>query len=200
MLQTRGSGYALELPSEALDLDRFERLRREGRAALDAGDPAKASARFEAALELWRGPALAEFAEPFALVEAAHLRERLQVCVEDRIDADLALGRHADLVGELESLVVVEPAARAAARAADGRAVSLRPPSGRLVGLPGLPRHARVELGLEPSARMRELERRILRQDTDLDGAGGDVGRGRSSRWSRSATCRASAATRSPTR
>ena len=129
--------------SEALDLDRFERLRREGRAALDAGDAAKASARFEAALELWRGPALAEFAEPFALVEAAHLRERLQVCVEDRIDADLALGRHADLVGELESLVVVEPAARAPARAADGRAVPLRAPGRRAGRLPRLPRHAR---------------------------------------------------------
>ena len=76
---------------------------------------AQAAARCEEALELWRGPALAEFPEPFALVEAAHLRERQQVCLEDRIDADLALGRHADLVGELEALVSAAPAARAAA-------------------------------------------------------------------------------------
>jgi len=101
-LHTRPPGYALELP---LDLDRFERLRREGRQALEHGDAATASDRFAAALDLWRGPALAEFSEPFALVEAAHLRERLLVCVEDRVDADLQLGRHADLVGELESHV-----------------------------------------------------------------------------------------------
>jgi DNA-binding SARP family transcriptional activator/pimeloyl-ACP methyl ester carboxylesterase len=170
VLHTRPPGYALEVPTEALDLDRFERLRREGRAALDAGDAARASARLEAALELWRGPALAEFAEPFALVEAAHLRERLQVCVEDRIDADLALGRHADLVGELESLVSWNPlrerlraqlmvALYRSGRQADALAVyqAYRETLGS-------------ELGLEPSARMRDLERRILRQDVELDG------------------------------
>lgn len=166
-LHTRPPGYALELP---LDLDRFERLRREGRQALEHGDAATASDRFAAALDLWRGPALAEFSEPFALVEAAHLRERLLVCVEDRVDADLQLGRHADLVGELESHVAANPlrerlraqlmvALYRSGREADALAVY----------------HAyretlNEELGLEPSARMRELERRILRQDAGLDG------------------------------
>ena len=143
MLHTRARATRSQLPDEALDLDRFERLRREGRAALDAGDAATASARFGAALELWRGPALAEFAEPFALVEAAHLRERLQVCVEDRIDADLALGRHADLVGELEALVSWNPLRERLRGAADGRALPLGAPGGRAGRLPRLPRHAR---------------------------------------------------------
>ena len=75
---------------------RFERLQSEGRAALDAGDAQAAADRLREALALWRGPALAEFTEPFATVEAAHLDERRRVCLEDRIDADLALGRHAD--------------------------------------------------------------------------------------------------------
>ncbi|MBE2316932.1 alpha/beta fold hydrolase [Solirubrobacter sp. CPCC 204708] len=171
-LHTRPPGYALELPDEALDLDRFERLRREGRVALEDGDAQTAADRFAQALELWRGPALEEFSEPFAHVEAAHLRERQDVCLEDRIDADLALGRHADLVGELESLVATNPlrerlraqlmvALYRSGRQADALAVY----------------HAYREtlagqLGLEPSPRMRELERRILRQDATLDGRG----------------------------
>lgn len=170
VLHTRPPGYALELPEGALDLDRFERLRREGRQALEVDDAETAADRFAAALDLWRGPALAEFSEPFALVQAAHLKERLQVCLEDRIDADLALGRHADLVGELESLVGFNPlrerlraqlmvALYRSGRQADALAVY----------------HAyretlTEELGLEPSARMRELERRILRQDATLEG------------------------------
>jgi DNA-binding SARP family transcriptional activator/pimeloyl-ACP methyl ester carboxylesterase len=169
-LVTRSPGYALALPPETLDVDLFERLRREGRAALDAGDASTAAARFESALELWRGPALAEFSEPFAVVEAAHLRERQEVCVEDRIDADLALGRHADLVGELESLVSWNPLRE---RLRAQLMVALYR-SGRQADALSVYHQYRddlaSELGLEPSARMRELERRILRQDPGLDG------------------------------
>src|SRR3954453_8068830 len=82
-LQTRQPGYVLEVEPESIDVVRFERLRTEGRAALDAGDPATAASRLRSALALWRGPALAEFSEPFALVEAAHLEERRRVCLED---------------------------------------------------------------------------------------------------------------------
>src|SRR4051812_42530680 len=171
VIQTRPPGYALTLPPGALDVDRFERLRREGRAALDVGDAAKAAARFEQALELWRGPALAEFAEPFAVVEAAHLRERQEVCVEDRIDADLALGRHADLVGELESLVSWNPL-RERLRAQLMVALYRSGRQADALSIYHLYRDALAsELGLEPSSRMRELERRILRQDPGLDGS-----------------------------
>ena len=169
-LHTRAPGYALELPEEALDLARFDRLRREGRKALESGDAETAADRFAQALELWRGPALAEFSEPFALVEAAHLRERQEVTVEDRIDADLALGRHADLVGELESLVAFNPLRE---RLRAQLMVALYR-SGRQADALAVYQTYREtladELGLEPSARMRELERRILRQDETLDG------------------------------
>src|SRR5690348_15016845 len=67
-LQTRQPGYALEIDPEQLDLTRFERLQTEGRKALDDGDPEAAATRLKQALELWRGPALAEFTDPFATV------------------------------------------------------------------------------------------------------------------------------------
>ena len=88
------------------------------------------------ALALWRGPALADLAyESFAQAEIARLEELRLAALEQRIDADLALGRHAELVGELEALVAALPAAGAAARPADARPVPLGPPgrgAGRL--------------------------------------------------------------------
>src|SRR5215204_5882294 len=74
-LQTRPPGYRLEVAPEAVDLLRFERLRKEGRAALADGDAATAAERLAAACTLWRGPALGEFSEPFAPATAAHLDE-----------------------------------------------------------------------------------------------------------------------------
>ena len=110
-------------------------------------------------------------------MEAAHLRERQEVTVEDRIDADLALGRHADLVGELESLVAFNPLRE---RLRAQLMVALYR-SGRQADALAVYQTYREtladELGLEPSARMRELERRILRQDETLEGRG-DVERG----------------------
>jgi DNA-binding SARP family transcriptional activator len=169
MLQTRQPGYVLAVPPEAIDVVRFERLRVEGRAALDAGNAATASARLQSALALWRGPALAEFSEPFAAVEAAHLEERHRVCLEDRIDADLLLGRHADLAGELEALAGREPL-RERLR---GQLMLALYRSGRHADALAPYRDFRAaldtQLGLEPSPRMRELEGRILRQDPGLD-------------------------------
>src|SRR5262245_21017895 len=106
MLCTRPPGYALEIGPAELDLDRVERALEEGRRALADGRPAHASDTLRKALALWRGPALAEFSsEPFAASEAARLEELRLLALEERIEADLGLGRHADLVGELESLV-----------------------------------------------------------------------------------------------
>src|SRR6266498_2511026 len=97
VLVTQAPGYRVEVEPEALDLSRFARLRAEGRAALEAGDATAAAALLTAALALWRGPALAEFSEPFARVEGAHLEELRLGCLEDRVNADLAAGRHGDL-------------------------------------------------------------------------------------------------------
>jgi DNA-binding SARP family transcriptional activator/pimeloyl-ACP methyl ester carboxylesterase len=171
VLRTRPPGYALEVDPEAIDLVRFERLRDAGRAALDAGDAATAAARLREALALWRGIPLAEFAEPFAATEAAHLEERGRVCLEDRIDAELALGRHGDLAGELEALVSRQPL-RERLR---GQLMLALYRSGRQADALAAYREFRAvlaeQLGIEPSARIRELEGRILRQDPTLDGA-----------------------------
>jgi DNA-binding SARP family transcriptional activator len=98
LLLTRPPGYALELEPEQLDLRRFERLLAEGRAALAEGSAERAAARLAEALALWRGPALAEFvSEPFAKPEGAHLEDLRLAALEERIEADLACGRQADL-------------------------------------------------------------------------------------------------------
>ena len=104
------AGYRLQVEPDELDLARFERLCEEGRRALLGGRPERAGARLRAALEEWRGPALADVAlEPFAPPEVARLEELRAAAVEDRVEADLALGRGADLVPELEALVAREP-------------------------------------------------------------------------------------------
>ena len=105
-LLTRPPGYLLEVEPDELDLRRFERLLAEGRAALAAGNPEDAAAVLQDALALWRGPALAEFAfEPFAQAEIGRLEDLRLAAVEERIEADLSLARHADLIGELEALI-----------------------------------------------------------------------------------------------
>src|SRR5262245_50945844 len=96
-VQTKAPGYLLRVQEGELDLERFQRLRTEGRHA--------------EALSLWRGPPLGEFAfERFAQPEIARLVELRLMCLEDRLEADLASGRHAELVGDLEALVKEHPA------------------------------------------------------------------------------------------
>src|SRR6185295_19144835 len=92
-----------------IDLARFERLREAGRAALAGGAAVEAARLLGEALALWRGEALVEFGEPFAVLEAARLAQLRLDCVEDRIDAELALGQHAAVTPELEALVAREP-------------------------------------------------------------------------------------------
>src|SRR5215217_7718189 len=170
-LQTRPPGYRLEVAPEAVDLLRFERLRKEGREALAEGDAVTAAERLTAACALWRGPALGEFSEPFAAAAAAHLDELRLVAVEDRVDAELALGRDHELVGELQTLVASHP-------------LRERPRRQLMLALYRQGRHAealatfhdvqaalRDELGIDPSARLSELQYRILNQDPALDHA-----------------------------
>jgi DNA-binding SARP family transcriptional activator len=110
LLHTRRAGYELELAPGQLDADEFERLAAEGRAALSDGDPTAAAGCLRGALALWSGPPLADFAyESFAQAEIARLQEARLAALEDRIDADLALGREQQLVGELDALVREHP-------------------------------------------------------------------------------------------
>ncbi|HSS57027.1 MAG TPA: BTAD domain-containing putative transcriptional regulator, partial [Solirubrobacteraceae bacterium] len=169
VLRTRAPGYALEVAPEAVDLVQFTRLRKEGRAALAAGDAETASERLRAGLALWRGAALAEFSEPFATAHAEHLEELRVVCVEDRIEADLALGHHADLVGELRAVVAAHPL-RERPRCQLMRALYR---AGRQAEALAVYHEFRAtlqqELGMEPSAALNDLQRQVLNQDPALD-------------------------------
>jgi DNA-binding SARP family transcriptional activator/ABC-type branched-subunit amino acid transport system substrate-binding protein len=169
VLRTRGHGYELAVADEALDAGRFERLVEEGREALD-DDPQRAAELLREALALWRGPALGELAdEPWARAEAGRLEERRLVAFERRVDADLALGRHADLVGELEAAVAREPL-RERLRAQLMLALYR---SGRQADALEAYRAGRrvliEELGIEPGPELTRLQAAILEQDPALD-------------------------------
>src|SRR5262245_15397826 len=170
-IERRPPGYLLRVAPGELDLERFEQLLEEGRAAAAAGDPTAASDRLRGALGLWRGPALADLlSEPFAAVEADRLEERRLLAMEARIDTDLALGRGPELVPELERVVGEQPFRERPL----GQLMVALYRSGRqaeaLAAYQAL-RHRMVEeLGLEPGPQLRELEQRILRQDRELLG------------------------------
>lgn len=169
-LSSDTSGYRLHLEPGELDAARFERLAADGRAGLSAGDATRARERLEAALGLWRGPALVEFAdEPFATVEATRLDQLRLVAQEDRIRADLQLGRHALLVEELRLLTLEQPFREAfwehymLALYRAGRQTEALQVFGEAR------MHLSDELGIEPGPALKRMEQRILRQDPDLD-------------------------------
>ncbi len=168
-IATRAPGYVLEVDPARVDVHCFSRLADEGRQSLAAGDAAGAATALREALALWRGPALADFTyEPFAQTEIARLEELRLVALEERIEADLALGRQAELVSELEALVAAQPL-RERPRAQLMLALYR---SGRQAGALAAYRAARdtlvEELGVEPGPRLKELEAAILRQDESL--------------------------------
>ena len=169
-LRTRPPGYALVLEPEQLDLNRFETTVAEARAALDAGEAGRAADRFREALSLWRGPALAEFAsEPFAQPEGARLEDLRLYALEGRLDAELALGDHRAAVGELEALTAQHPLRE---RLRSQHMLALYR-SGRhaeaLAGYQAFRRKLSEDLGIEPPASLRELERLMLQQDPSLE-------------------------------
>jgi predicted ATPase/DNA-binding SARP family transcriptional activator len=164
----RGGGYALELPPEAIDVHRFDRLIAAGRSAMDA-DPAAAIALFVEAEALWRGDALSEFAfDDFAATEITRLSELRLAAVEDRLDLELHLGRDRAAIPELESLVSAHPLRERprgllmVALYRDGRqADALRVfQDGRRI--------LADELGLDPGPELRRLEAAILDHDVSL--------------------------------
>jgi YVTN family beta-propeller protein len=169
-LKTRGHGYLLALEPEQLDLGRFERLLAEGRELLAEGEAERAAEALRAALALWRGPPLSDFAsEPFAHGEIARLEELRLAALEERIEADLALGRHAALVSELEALVREHPLRE---RLRAQLMLALYRSGRQAEALDAYQQAHRMfaeELGLEPGRTLQELEGAILRQDAQLD-------------------------------
>lgn len=156
------AGYRLDVPPTAVDHLRFQSLTETGRQLLADGRYAEASDTFRDADALWRGPALVEFLDrDFARSIATRLEEQRVVAIEDRIDADLRLGRHANLVGELTELVQAHPLRESLRR---HLALALYR-SGRqaeaLRALADAARTLRDELGIEPSRPLRELESAI---------------------------------------
>ena len=170
VLQTRGRGYVLNLAPDQLDVERFERLAADGRGALEVGDAATAAGRLREALGLWRGPPLADFAyEPFAQGEIARLEEARLATLEDRIDADLGLGRHQQLVAELERLVVEHPV-RERMRGQLMLALYRAGRQAEALDCYRVGRRALIdELGIEPGRGLRELHQAIVEQDPRLD-------------------------------
>ena len=168
-LLTRAPGYLLEAADDEIDLARFERSVAGARRALSQGQAEQARALLGDALALWRGRALAEFSEPFARHEGARLEELRVAALELRIEADLALGHQRDVVSELEALIVQYPL-REQLRSQHMYALYR---SGRhaeaLASYQAFRRTLSDELGMEPSAALRELERQMLRQDATLD-------------------------------
>jgi DNA-binding SARP family transcriptional activator/ABC-type transport system substrate-binding protein len=173
LLATRGGGYALDVGPEQVDADRFERLTIEGCEALERGDAAEAAKRLRAALGLWRGEPLADLAyEDFARDAVGRLEEARLAALEDRIDADLALGRHTQVVGELEALVSENPYRERL----QGQLMLALYRCGRQADALERYRRARQamvdELGIEPSDELKRLHRAILAQDPELQGPG----------------------------
>jgi YVTN family beta-propeller protein len=168
VLVTRAPGYVLQV--EETDARRFEALAAEGREALAAGEAERAAQVLAEALALWRGTAYAEVAdEPWARAEAGRLAGLRLSATEDRIEAELALGRHRALVPELELLAAREPTRERLV----GQLMLALYRCGRQAGALAAYRAVRCslveELGLEPGPELRRLEAAVLAQDPALD-------------------------------
>ena len=166
---TRPNGYMLRVAPGELDLERFETLAEQGRRALAANDPERAAGLLRAALELWRGPPLADLRfEAFAQPEIRRLEELRLAALEDRFDADLESGRDAELAAELEALVDEHPLRERLHR----QLVVALYRAGRQAEALEAYRAARTrlldELGVEPTPELQALEHAILRHDAIL--------------------------------
>jgi len=172
MIHTRVGGYALDLANDALDARRFERLLEESRLALSEQNPTLAVTLITRGLALWRGPAYGEFTyEEFARADAERLEELRLVAVEERAGAELQLGRHEDVLPELQRLAAAHPlrerlhAHTMLALYRTGRQAEA------LDHYATVRVRLRDELGLEPGRELRDLQRRILEHDPGLFGA-----------------------------
>jgi DNA-binding SARP family transcriptional activator/ABC-type branched-subunit amino acid transport system substrate-binding protein len=170
LLVTRAPGYTVRLAPGQLDLERFDELVQDGRSALDEGNAERASEALRSALELWRGPPLAEFQdEPFAQEATARLEDAWLDAVVCRIDADLALGRHAELVTELRALVRAHPL-REGLRAQLMLALYRTGRQTEALDVYTDARRALLdELGLEPGPALQRLQQQILAQHPELE-------------------------------
>jgi predicted ATPase/DNA-binding SARP family transcriptional activator len=170
VLETMAGGYRLVVGAGELDVERFERALAAGRDALAAGDAGRAVEVLCAALQLWRGAPLAEFAwAPFAPPEIRRLEELRLSAVESRVEAELATGRHAELVAELQRLTGEHPWRERL----HAQLMLALYRSGRQAEALAAYRHARAvlveQLGIEPGAELHDVHQAILAHDAALD-------------------------------
>lgn len=170
VILTRRPGYLIRVDPGQLDVDEFESLAAEAAAAMSDQAPAIAAANLRRALDLWRGEPLADFRyEPFAEGPIRRLEEMRLVAIEDRIDADLALARHAEVVPELVELTRLHPYRE---RMRAQLMLALYRCGRQSEGLEAYHDTAETldrDIGVEPGPELRELQRRILHQDPTLE-------------------------------
>ena len=170
ILATKGASYELHVRPGELDAERFERLVDDGRRALAAGQADEAAATLREGLALWRGSPLADLpVESFALNDIERLEEQRLAALETRVEADLAAGRHAALVGELRQLVADNPTRERLA----GQLMLALYRCGRQAEALEAYRSARQtlvdEIGVEPGPELRRLHEAVLQQDASLE-------------------------------
>jgi predicted ATPase/DNA-binding SARP family transcriptional activator len=163
-------GYRIVLADGELDAQRFGSLVAEAAADMAAGRPEAAAGRLREALALWRGPALSDVADfAFAQADAIRLEEARLSAIEDRVEADLACGRHAGLASELEGLVAAHPLRE---RLCGQRVLALYR-CGRqadaLQAYQDLRGRLADELGIDPNPALARRHEAVLRQDPGLD-------------------------------
>jgi len=169
-LVTTPAGYCLRVQPGELDAERFERQVADAREALAAGGAEHAAAQLREALGLWRGPPLAELAAtPFAPAEIARLEEQHLAALELRVEADLVVGRHAELIGELQQLTSAHPWRERL----HAQLMLALYRSGRQADALEAYRHAREvlveQLGIEPGVELHDLHEAILAHAPAID-------------------------------
>ncbi|MEU7555708.1 AfsR/SARP family transcriptional regulator [Streptomyces sp. NPDC044571] len=170
VLATRHGGYVLHIPPESVDVHLYEGLVARGQDAFERGDDEAAAARLREALALWQGPALVDVHAGRVLeIEVTRLEESRLVTVERRIDADLRLGRHGELLAELAELTARHPEHEGLHSQA---MVALYRSGRQAAALDGYRRlRARLieDLGVEPSPQLQRLHQAMLAVDPALD-------------------------------
>jgi serine/threonine protein kinase/ABC-type glycerol-3-phosphate transport system substrate-binding protein len=167
-IEGRAPGYVLHVAEDDLDSTRFERLVHEARLA--NGSPGRAGGNLREALALWTGPAFADLgSEPSLAAEIARLNELRLQALEDRIAADLAEGRHGEVVGELEALTRELPIRERLWELLMLALYRSRRPADALAAFERAREGLARDLGVDPSPELRRLHERILREDPDLD-------------------------------
>lgn len=170
IITTQHGGYALRIPAESVDLHRYEQLAARGRRAFERGDDGQAATLLQGALDLWNGPALVDVrAGSILSIELVRLEESRLVTVERRIDADLRLGRHSELIAELADLIARHPQHEGL----HSQAMVALYRSGRQATALDVYRRLRRrltdELGVEPSPQLQRLHQMMLTVDPALD-------------------------------